>query len=916
MVLLLLSHNLFSGVKGVTGEIIFNPINLGSQTYSITVSTNEYCWVWDTTTNKTVFLPTYSFNKSGLTGDSSAAFSEPKAANRASFGTIPWGKMIFDIQSTYGVNLSFTIDLRDVGWSQDTSKYWTHDTYINFDFTVGENGFAFLSQGAPKDSFNINDATQISLSSTVYIWSFWSPNSSPAQSAFKVPVTLFNKIEENPSISFGFLNANGNQVFSGDYDLFNFNQNQTVFEGTLDTIYNSQRYYSFNWLPNQNVSGNSSNLYNSSFNFSVGMAKLTKSITRNFRTVWPLTIKNNLGEVGGISIGNISFKDPITDNTYHSYSATETGFLKDNAFDSLSILVGSNPNQKYGAKAVSTINYNGRNYQYSGGDFSTSGTDFIITGPTTKTAYYKGTQLSSNINAFTNNSQRKIVRTPDGVMHLVYESLDRVWYEISTDNGATWEIMNGGSSVSTGTAKLVSADYFNTTQGNVIAIVYQAYNSIGSNLILDLYLNGVFQQTNGLAIYSHSSGEIDAFNTNPIVAINSNGQILVSWYVDGEIAGTTSGLYYKYGYIYLAYGLYPVISWYTSSPVIISGSGIATFNPSVSAYKSALQPFQLVYENSNQIYHLTLTDNANHINHIEESTPQVISSGSGFARNNNPSITAINGGAYAVWEGRKVNRVTGIPKPSWAVAKNLITGVFSNFSNSNEVIDALAPNINIAVSNSKVVLAWSENLSGYVGEPSPSTLQSLNISGKYIQLNNGGTKSQMYATTLNIGSEPFYFNLSNNIGSYLGLNKSKAGYNTSIIIGRKGVVYNNGTEFYFNIGEINVDGQNINFNSIPDTAAISEEEMLNKYLVSDSFILNNNSDFTYSVNYGIADSLSAVKLLSKDNSVSFTVELIDVKTQKVIGVYDEVKYTQSNTTDYNNIKYKVDTKGIGNREVF
>lgn len=529
-------------------------------------------------------------------------------------------------------------------------------------------------------------------------------------------------------------------------------------------------------------------------------------------------------------------------------------------------------------------------------------------------ANLKGTQLSSDTSALASNGQRKLIKTPNGYLHQVYTSLGQVWYERSTDNGVTWDIMNGGNSVSVGTAKLISMDYFNTTGGNVIAIVYQAYNSTGSNLILDLYLNGVFKQAYGLAIYSHSSGDIPNFNTNPVVAINSNGQILVTWYVDGNISGTTSGFYYKYGYIYLSFGIDPLISWYTSSPVNLGGSGITTINPSVSVYKASLQPFQFVYENGSQIYHQTFTDNPNSINHIDISTAQDISSGSGFARNNNPSVTAINGGAYAVWEGRKLLR-NGTVKPSWAVAKNLINNVFSQFSNSNEVIDALLPNINLVESSSKAVLAWSENSTGYVGEPSPDTLHALNISGKYMQVSNGATKSQMYATTLNVSSSPFSFQLSQNIGTLLGLNKSSSSL-VNIIRGRKGVVYNNGAEFYFSVGNIKVDGKNIDFVDIPDTVNITGEETLNKYLVSEPFLLNNKSNFTYSVKYGIIDSISAVKLLDEDNDIDFTVELVDAGSNKIIGKFDDIKYTQTNTSGYdNNIDYKVDTKGIGNKKV-
>ncbi|MFN3874245.1 MAG: hypothetical protein ACK4R9_14700, partial [Ignavibacterium sp.] len=52
-------------------------------------------------------------------------------------------------------------------------------------------------------------------------------------------------------------------------------------------------------------------------------------------------------------------------------------------------------------------------------------------------ANLKGTQLSNNPNTYNYNNQRKYARTDDGYLHLVYESMGSVWYEISPDNGAT-----------------------------------------------------------------------------------------------------------------------------------------------------------------------------------------------------------------------------------------------------------------------------------------------------------------------------------------------------------------------------------------------------------------------------------------------------------------------------------------------
>jgi len=88
----------------------------------------------------------------------------------------------------------------------------------------------------------------------------------------------------------------------------------------------------------------------------------------------------------------------------------------------------------------------------------------------TVTANLKGSLLSNNINAYKNNSQRKIVRIANGDLYMVYESLGKVWLEQSTDNGSTWSLMNGGKPLSgSSEAKNPAIDFY----GNTTAVVYQ-----------------------------------------------------------------------------------------------------------------------------------------------------------------------------------------------------------------------------------------------------------------------------------------------------------------------------------------------------------------------------------------------------------------------------------------------------------
>jgi len=375
--------------------------------FNISISTSQYAWSKNGA-GSIILIPNYSF--STQYGLSNIYFDAPDNQDGAP-NVMPWGLMtiLIDVTDANGNSLKksgITIDFRDENW--ETGYGSSIDTRAIIDSATNN---IYLSKDDAIDASDILVSGQ-----TINIWDFWN-RSNHFTGHFKVPVTLSNKIEENQNTSFGYLNANGHQVNSGDYDLFNYNYSQSVSEGTQDTVYNSQRHYSFVWSPNQFVTSGGGSLYSSSFDFTVQIEKSTKSITRNFRKVYPLTIKNSLDEAGGITTSNIYFKDPISDNTYHSYSTGSSGYVKDNAFDSLSILVGTSPNQKYSIKASDSFSYNGRNYYWYSGDFSTSGTDILITGTTTKTAYYKGTQLSSKTDAIAGNGQRKIVKTSNGYLH-------------------------------------------------------------------------------------------------------------------------------------------------------------------------------------------------------------------------------------------------------------------------------------------------------------------------------------------------------------------------------------------------------------------------------------------------------------------------------------------------------------------
>jgi hypothetical protein len=95
-------------------------------------------------------------------------------------------------------------------------------------------------------------------------------------------------------------------------------------------------------------------------------------------------------------------------------------------------------------------------------------------------AMYKGVSKSDNAAGFSNTSQRKFVRDLAGNLHKVYESMENVWYELSTNNGSSWTIMNGGAPLGASKSKLPSIDNY----GNSVVIVFQEETYSGSKISL------------------------------------------------------------------------------------------------------------------------------------------------------------------------------------------------------------------------------------------------------------------------------------------------------------------------------------------------------------------------------------------------------------------------------------------------
>ncbi|HEY6906739.1 MAG TPA: T9SS type A sorting domain-containing protein, partial [Ignavibacteriaceae bacterium] len=530
-------------------------------------------------------------------------------------------------------------------------------------------------------------------------------------------------------------------------------------------------------------------------------------------------------------------------------------------------------------------------------------------------ATLKGQGLSSNSEGFSTSSQRKIVRTSDGVLHRVYESLGHVWYEMSINNGQSWTIMNGGEPLDAGTGEnpsiagvCIDGDY------NYVVVVFQQSEAgIGFPYSIQLNVFGGLMPEDPLLLYPklqtatiYSSGYQYTHNeAAPSIAIRSGintAGLQVVWHIN-------SGLVMKEGGLsYLNNPPFSPLSLRT-----VSSTSSSSINPSIATYDlNNNGHFYLVWEENNSIKYAEYY--ASNFTNI-----QTISNLDGYTYNNRPSLIVLNDALSRIcWKGtRYVYQIDPVTKTDNSFWDNRV--VFRGINNNHFWyfgFNVSSPNINKADEEQYYALAWNENeyLTYFTDNSLGAPLPINGIYGSNAQLSNGPTRASMYADVFNTATTPYSLRTSNNLDSYYTPHKVT---NYAFASGREGTVTKDSAHFYFTVGDILVDNEPINFVEIPDSIVFNSKEILNEYLVSDQFQLTDNSNFQYSIQFGITDSSSAAAILTNSNNyISFRLQLVDAQTSEVLGDYDEVTYDQSNIYQYSCLCYQVNTSGIGSREVY
>lgn len=517
-------------------------------------------------------------------------------------------------------------------------------------------------------------------------------------------------------------------------------------------------------------------------------------------------------------------------------------------------------------------------------------------------AKYKGQGLSDNINAYTNSSQRKFVNNA-GFLFSIYESMGRIWCERSTDNGSTWTIVNDGKPLDDGEGKSPSIDIFDPYN---IGVVFQE-NYGGDSKIKLVILGSLDGQITSTSTVDLISADYSSNDLTPVISYASyqGAKIMILWRIDNYYP--SGGLYYRYATL----GANNSVSYYNSS-TYISGTDGSSINPSIAVDKNNTSNppvFHIAWEDNlsssqSKIFYNTLISNSG--NNISFGTEVEVSSGSGYAKNYKPSLIEINNGVRITWMAWNVNEGE---KYKAAMMKDPGYYVYWSFDEGSYVSSA---NIN-RTSDGNYIIGWTAN-SGmnnkYVTNSSFTNIKNFGIAGKDLQISNGSNFNSMYGMVLNTVSSPYFFNQSASVGSI-----GKQNAFDEIYSGRGVALKKNNAEIYFSLNDVTVNDKPISFTETEDTLKITNINKLNEYLLTEPFMLDDNSVFSYGLKYGVTDSVSAKNIFGNNSSINFRIDIVDEQSHEKISTLEEVKFTSANFAKNENITSRVTAKGTGGKKV-
>ena len=510
---------------------------------------------------------------------------------------------------------------------------------------------------------------------------------------------------------------------------------------------------------------------------------------------------------------------------------------------------------------------------------SQTGVDFY--GPSGDTVYanYKGSLLSSNTNAFATNGQRKFVRTNDGNLQMVYESAGHVWYEMSTDNGITWTLANGGHPLDVLGGKLPAID----CQVNDVAIVWQE-NLTGGGVRLNIarFLVGVMGTGYPLQAFIDPN-QLYTQNLNPVIAYDYEERAMIAWENKGNYV-LPIGICVEHG-VLGSYATPP--NWSYDYRQAISGTDVNCVNSTLAVAKNPNDQYNMLYQlawqyNQSSSYsnidYCQVTANTGGVTQSAVSTP---SAGSGFWQNQQPSIAAMNDGSarlswngYVPWYGNRAvyNSSTYSSQGGvWSsTIMNMGTSVSQTIMSSN--------------SDGTFVLGWVQNggsfTNYFVKSDNLYAVKNFTTSGNNLQLNNGSSFGTMCGMAFQFQTVPYSFLQTNNVGSF-----AKT-YPQSVSTGRAVVFSCAGKQYVVGIADITVGGKPVGFVPLNALPPLPTKDTLDQYLRTEAFQISSSSKVALTVFHGMinpVDTSDIVSTTDGNGPIGVQVLVSDASSGKQLG---------------------------------
>jgi hypothetical protein len=428
-------------------------------------------------------------------------------------------------------------------------------------------------------------------------------------------------------------------------------------------------------------------------------------------------------------------------------------------------------------------------------------------------------------------------------------------------------------------------------------------------------------------------------NANPTITWGSDGSGLLTW----ETKSNTPGIYYMIGEIngtLTNQNTFNPGFHSAMTPALISGTTIKSTNATSSGispdgismyYDIAWEHDSTSTKSSIKHTYLQSTYSGNNIYSVTQGRLDTISSKS-ISKNYRPSLIENDSCVICSWvgdldgSGTWMNVYTYEREVGYSTIYKYGVGAQSVSMNKDN-----GTNYYLAwVQNS----SYSQNPSSCVNSVVGSNLswENLNTTGQNIQLCNGPTSSKMYVSSFYNSALPYYFQTSNSLTSApqgnvvsqanaaskaKSVSKANAVSTTNALLsGRgRGIAIDKGnTGFYYSIGDINVDGNLIDFVSTNKKTKYNNMDTLNNVLLSQPFVIKSNSVLSFSENSGAADTLAAAGILGANGYISFTVQVIDNASGSVLGTIKKVKFSSSNLQlKYKTSPFTLPTTGLGGK---